>query len=120
MLDFRTETFLCVCRHMNFTRAAGELGITQAGCIPAHPFSGRILSRPAVCHEREKAFSDRAGRAPAPGSHYHPDDEALLQKELQESPAAPNLWPSARTMTVGEYLLPRPLSRFIKAHRRNP
>lgn len=29
MLDFRTETFLCVCRHMNFTKAASELGITQ-------------------------------------------------------------------------------------------
>ena len=29
MLDFRTETFLCACRHMNFTKAAAELGITQ-------------------------------------------------------------------------------------------
>lgn len=29
MLDFRVETFLAVCRHMNFTRAARELSITQ-------------------------------------------------------------------------------------------
>lgn len=29
MLDFRIETFLCVCRHMNFTYAADELHITQ-------------------------------------------------------------------------------------------
>ncbi|MDD5824045.1 MAG: LysR family transcriptional regulator [Firmicutes bacterium] len=29
MLDFRVETFLCVCRHMNYTKAAAELGLTQ-------------------------------------------------------------------------------------------
>lgn len=30
MLDFRIHTFLAVCRHMNFTRAAEELHITQS------------------------------------------------------------------------------------------
>ena len=29
MLDFRVETFLTVCRTMNYTRAAEELNITQ-------------------------------------------------------------------------------------------
>ena len=29
MLDFRVETFLAVCRHMSFTKAALELHITQ-------------------------------------------------------------------------------------------
>ena len=29
MLDFRIHTFLCVCRHMNYTKAAAELQITQ-------------------------------------------------------------------------------------------
>ena len=29
MLDFRVETFLAVRRHMNFTKAARELNITQ-------------------------------------------------------------------------------------------
>ena len=29
MLDFRTDTFLSVCKHMNYTKAAEELNITQ-------------------------------------------------------------------------------------------
>ena len=29
MLDFRINTFLTVCKYMNFTRAAQELNITQ-------------------------------------------------------------------------------------------
>lgn len=38
MLDFRIETFLAACRHMNFTAAAEELHITPAGGIPAYRF----------------------------------------------------------------------------------
>ena len=29
MLDIKTETFLCVCKYMNYTKAANELNITQ-------------------------------------------------------------------------------------------
>ena len=29
MMDFRMETFLCVCEYMNFTRAAEKLGLSQ-------------------------------------------------------------------------------------------
>ena len=29
MLDFRIDTFLCVCKYLNFTKAANELNITQ-------------------------------------------------------------------------------------------
>ena len=29
MLDFRIETFLCVCKYMNFTKASTALNITQ-------------------------------------------------------------------------------------------
>ncbi len=32
MLDFRIDTFLTVCRYMNFTKAASELHITQLQC----------------------------------------------------------------------------------------
>lgn len=31
MLDFRIETFLCVCKYLNYTKAAEELNITQPG-----------------------------------------------------------------------------------------
>lgn len=31
MLDFRVETFLAVCRHMNFTKAARDPTLQQKG-----------------------------------------------------------------------------------------
>ena len=30
MLDFRVDTFLAVCRHLNYTHAARELNLTQS------------------------------------------------------------------------------------------
>ncbi len=35
MLDFRMETFLEVCKYMNFTRAAEALNLTQPA-VPQH------------------------------------------------------------------------------------
>ena len=43
MLDFRMETFLTVCRYMNFTRASEKLNITQPAVSPAYPVSGKAL-----------------------------------------------------------------------------
>lgn len=116
MLDFRTETFLCVCRHMNFTRAAGELGITQ----PA--VSQHIHFLEEYYHARLFAMNGKKLSLTEQGEHLRRalttirDDEALLQKELQEIAGRTKPLAIGATMTVGEYLLPRPLSRFIKAH----
>lgn len=116
MLDFRTETFLCVCRHMNFTRAAGELGITQ----PA--VSQHIHFLEEYYHARLFAMNGKKLSLTEQGEHLRRalttirDDEALLQKELQEIAGRTKPLAIGATMTVSEYLLPRPLSRFIKAH----
>ena len=44
------------------------------------------------------------------------DDETLLRKELREIAGRTKPLAIGATMTVGEYLLPLPLSRYIKAH----
>ena len=116
MLDFRTETFLCVCRHMNFTKAASELGITQ----PA--VSQHIHYLEDYYHARLFAMNGKKLSLTRQGEHLRRalitirDDEALLRKELQEIAGRTKPLAIGATMTVGEYLLPLPLSRFIKAH----
>lgn len=44
MLDFRAETFLAVCKYMNFTHAADALNLTQ----PAFP-TYQIFGKPLSC-----------------------------------------------------------------------
>ena len=116
MLDFRTETFLCVCRHMNFTRAAGELGITQ----PA--VSQHIHFLEEYYHARLFSMKGKKLSLTEQGEHLRRalitirDDETLLRKELREIAGRTKPLAIGATMTVGEYLLPLPLSRYIKAH----
>lgn len=45
MLDFRVETFLAVCRHMNFTKAARELNITQPAVSHHMHYWSRLMVR---------------------------------------------------------------------------
>ena len=50
MLDFRMDTFLAVCRHRNYTRAAEELNITRAAerlYISQQSLSNHISNIPA-------------------------------------------------------------------------
>ena len=101
MLDFRTETFLCVCRHMNFTRAAGELGITQ----PA--VSQHIHFLEEYYHARLFAMNGKKLSLTEQGEHLRRalttirDDEALLQKELQDIAGRTKPLAIGATMTVG-------------------
>ena len=59
MQDFRMETFLAVCRHLNYTRAAEELCITQP--VTTHPLSGGTLRVQAVRKRRETDDADVGG-----------------------------------------------------------
>ena len=116
MLDFRTETFLCACRHMNFTKAAAELGITQPAVSQhIHYLEEYYRARLFSMNGKKLSLTEQ-------GEHLQRalitirDDEALLQKELREITLRSKPLAVGATMTVGEYLLPLPLSRFIKAH----
>mgnify|MGYP000370406040 CR=1 FL=1 len=44
MLDFRAETFLAVCKYMNFTHAADALNLTQPAVSQTYQIFGKPLS----------------------------------------------------------------------------
>ena len=46
MLDFRLETFLAVCREMNFTRAAEALNSTQPAVSSTSGIWSSTMARP--------------------------------------------------------------------------
>ena len=49
MLDYRIDTFLEVCRFMNFTKAAQSLNITQPAVSQHMKISGRAVSYYIFC-----------------------------------------------------------------------
>ena len=70
MLDFRIDTFLEVCRLMNYTRAA------------AHPLAGGAVRGQAVPLRKQTAEPDRC-RADAAQRRYHHEagSDVFVQKD---------------------------------------
>lgn len=72
MQDFRMETFLAVCRNLNYTKAAEELCITQPA-VSQHIrhleeyYGTRLLS----AREKDGAYGGRPPTAER-GPHYAP------------------------------------------------
>lgn len=64
MLDFRIETFLAACRHMNFTAAAEELHITQPAVSQHIRFLEKKYGAELFGPGREAAGADPGGRDP--------------------------------------------------------
>ena len=58
MLDFRIQTFLAACRHMNFTAAAEELHITQPAVSQHIRFLEKKYGAEPSVRDREAAGAD--------------------------------------------------------------
>ena len=73
MLDFRVETFLAVCRHMNFTKAARELSITQPAVSHHIRYLEQAYGAVLFRHNGKRLQLTEAGGDPAADAA---DDEA--------------------------------------------
>lgn len=115
MLDFRTDTFLAVCKHLNFTKAARDLSITQ----PAVSQHIRYLEE----HYQTKLFQKNGKRIEltAAGAELRSaliamkHDDLFLRKKLALGPHKKELHFGV-TLTVGEFVIPRAVARYLKSH----
>lgn len=110
------NTFLAVCRQLNFTKAAEELCITQ----PAVSQHVRILedeyATPLFVRTGKKVQLTPAGEMLRRAALTMQHDEQRL-KENMRARAARTSHLFGATLTVAEYMLPRTLPHFIDEHR---
>lgn len=118
MLDYRTHTFLTVCRTGSFTRAAEQLHVTQ----PAVSQHVRQLERHYGC-----ALFTKAGRGVEPTEEGEllyraldaaENDERRLRAELEARRRAGGRAPLrfGCTRTVADYVAPRILPAHLLRH----
>ena len=119
MLDYRTHTFLTVCRTGSLTRAAAELHVTQ----PAVSQHIRQLERHYGC----RLFT-KTGRGVAPTTAGEllrrelgamESDEVRLRAELDALKDEKDARPPLRlgcTRTVGDFVAPRILADHLRRH----
>lgn len=115
MLDFRIETFLCVCKWMNFTKASQELNITQ----PA--VSQHIKHIEAYYKVKLFTYKNKKLTLTGQGAYLKRAFEALHHDALRVKDDIahidkPRLLRIGATLSIGEYYIPPLLETFLKRH----
>lgn len=116
MLDFRMETFLTVCKYMNFTHAAEALHLTQPAVSQHIRYLEEKYETPLFYREKKKLSLTPAGELLLCTLETMQNDENTLKKRMQESLSRKKILTFGVTMTIGEYAILPSLSALIKNH----
>ena len=116
MLDFRVETFLAVCRHMNFTRAARELSITQPAVSHHIRYLEQAYGAALFRHNGKRLQLTEAGEILRRTLLTMKHDEQHLQKRMQQAATGTRDYSFGATLSVAEFMLNEALGRFLHLH----
>ena len=116
MLDFRTKTFLEVCRSMNYTRAAEALHITQPAVSQHIRYLENIYGVKLFRYQNKDLSLTPEGEMLLRAMRQITNDEQLLREKMQSGSGSARTLSFGVTMTIGEYAVIPSLSRYLSAH----
>ncbi|MDO4442374.1 MAG: LysR family transcriptional regulator [Slackia sp.] len=118
MLDSRVDTFLAVCRTLNYTHAARELNLTQSAVSQHMAHLERAYGVKLVAIEGKSMRLTEEGMLLQRAFQSFSHDEALLRRRIAAcSPKDVVHLNVGTTLTAGEYIVAPALARFL---RKNP
>ena len=115
MLDFRMETFLTVCRYMNFTRASEKLNITQPAVSQHIRFLEKHYNTKLFRYEGKKLRLTGAGEILRNASLTMMHDEQSMQNEMQETEKEAEIRFGA-TRTIGDSVMGSVLEKYLSRY----
>lgn len=116
MIDFRIETFLMVCKYMNFTRAAEALGLTQPAVSQHIKYLEEEYGVKLFAYQKKKISLTEAGKRLLEAALTMRHDESHLKKELRELQGKKKSLVFGVTLTIGEFTMPGLLAEYLKNH----
>ena len=116
MLDFRTETFLTVCRTMNFTAAARQLNITQPAVSQHIHFLEEQYHTSLFLYRNKQLFLTDSGEILRKHLLTMKNDEKTVMEELNNHSLGIESFSIGVTMTIGEYAIVDKLAGFLIRH----
>ncbi|MEA4942047.1 MAG: LysR family transcriptional regulator [Oscillibacter sp.] len=118
MLDFRIVTFLTVCDTRNYTRAAEHLHITQPAVSQHIRYLEETYGTKLFCSDGRRLNLTPEGEVLRRTAAAMRNDELLLRERLRTGVNGELPLRFGVTMTVGEFLIARPLSAYLLEHPR--
>lgn len=116
MLDFRARTFLSACRTRNYTRTAEELSITQPAVSQHIAYLERHYGMKLFSYVGKRLDLTTAGELLYRALSGMAHDERLAEEALADLRTGRERLSFGVTLTVGEYLIARPLARYLSMH----
>ncbi len=112
MLDFRMETFLTVCRYMNFTRASEKLNITQPAVSQHIRFLEKHYNTKLFRYEGKKLRLTGAGEILRSASLTMMRDEQSMQNEMRGAEQEVEIRFGV-TRTIGDAVMGQVLEKYL-------
>ncbi len=116
MLDFRVDTFLEVCRLMNYTRAAEQLNLTQPAVSQHIRWLEEQCGVKLFHYENKQLNLTAAGQMLRSAAITMKQDQMFLYRRMQEADSEDADLCFGVTPTVGMYLIPKPLAAYRRQH----
>lgn len=116
MLDFRTETFLAVCKTMNFTAAAKQLHITQPAVSQHIHFLEEQYHTTLFTYKNRQLSLTRSGAILHKYLMTMKNDEKNIMEEITSCYSDLESLSIGVTMTIGEYAIVDKLANFLIRH----
>ena len=120
MQDFRMETFLTVCKYLNYTKAAQELNLTQPAVSQHIRYLENFYQVQLFYHAGKKVELTRAGELLRNSALTFKHDEIYLMRMLQDTAKNTRNFAFGATLSVAEFMLPPDLERLICAYPQSP
>ena len=116
MLDWRTDTFLDVCKTLNYTHTAKRLSITQPAVSQHIAWLEQQIGAKLFERKGRTISLTQAGELAYHVLQSQRNDEIHLREEIAALTSSQFSLTIGATLTAGEYLLAAPLARWCAAH----
>lgn len=116
MQDFRMDTFLTVCKYMNYTKAAKELNLTQPAVSQHIHFLEQTYGVELFAHNGKRMEITRAGEILKSSALTMKHDEFHMQEKMRHAAGGVQNYAFGATLSVAEFMITDDLERFILNH----
>lgn len=117
MLDFRIETFLEVCRCMNFTKAAGNLNLTQPAVSQQIHFLEQWYGAKLFLYHEKRLTMTKAGELLKNAAITMKNDTEHLREEMKKGERRKRNFRFGLTRTIAESEVAEHLAAYLKEDR---
>jgi len=116
MMDFRMDTFLKVCRHMNFTKAAESLNITQPAVSQHIHYLEGFYNVKLFAYKGKRMYLTNAGDILYQAAITMKHDDLYLKEIINDLNKRKNRLIFGATLTISEFVMAKHIKLYLNLY----